>query len=83
MPFLVVVAFVLKGRGGRTQHPLYFHRRIGRVRDPHPATLSLPLLNRTGGEVKVKTFVDQDKDKGDHLAIAVTGKTDWTCEKVI
>ena len=35
----------------------------GRLADPHPATPSLPLLNRTGGENKMEKLVHQDKDR--------------------
>jgi len=38
--------------------------------------LSLRLLSITRGEEKMKKLVDQDKDRGDHSAVTVTGKRD-------
>lgn len=36
---------------------------LGMLPDPHPAALSFPLLNKTGGENKMKKLIGQGKDQ--------------------
>lgn len=36
---------------------------LGWLPDPHPAALSFPLLNKTGGENKMKKLIVQGKDQ--------------------
>jgi len=51
----------------KNQFPGFNHQEwwvgLGWLPGPHPATLSLPLLNRTGGENKTEKLVCQVKDR--------------------
>jgi len=49
----------------------------------HPAALSLPFLNRAGGQNKIKKTCGSSYKQGAHLLITVMGKTELTWGKLI
>lgn len=64
--FLVIVAFVLKKKERWWDSTPTVLPQVDwpwLTARPRPAALSLPLLNGTGGESKVKNFVGQVKDR--------------------
>jgi len=53
---------------------------IAEMPDTHAATLSLPLLKRTGAENKIENLMGWEADR--FLPIAITGKTDSTYRRL-